>query len=195
VVRIERIYHRRNPILAGAPPLRPFGWSNITTYAQVWEHLERGGVTDVTGVWGFYNGLLTVIALRQRYAGHAKQALITAAGFRQGDMKTYYLAVDDDIDPTNLDEVLWAMCTRVDPSTAVDIIHGAWTADLDPRVSPARREAGDLTVGRMLINACRPYSWRDQFPKTNVFAPADRRKVEAKWRDLLENLERKGRVK
>jgi 4-hydroxy-3-polyprenylbenzoate decarboxylase len=110
-------------------------------------------------------------------------------------MKTYYLAVDDDIDPTNLDEVLWAMCTRVDPSTAVDIIHGAWTADLDPRVSPARRLAGDLTVGRMLINACRPYSWRDQFAKTNVFAPEDRRKVEAKWRDLLESMDRKGRSK
>jgi hypothetical protein len=76
----------------------------------------------------------------------------------------------------------------------IDIIHGAWTADLDPRVSPARREAGDLTVGRMLINACRPYGWRDQFPKTNVFALADRHKVKAKWRDLLESLETKRRV-
>lgn len=190
VVRIERIYHRRNPILAGAPPLRPIGWSNITTYVHLWEHLERAGVTDVAGVWGFYNGLLTVIALRQRYAGHAKQALITAAGFRHGDMKTYYLTVDDDIDPTNLDEVLWAMCTRVDPATAVDIIHDAWTADLDPRLSPAKRAAGDYTVGRMLINACRPYSWRDHFPKPNVFESTEREKVEAKWRDLLDDLEK-----
>ena len=31
VVRIQRIYHRQNPILAGAPPMRPIGWSNITT--------------------------------------------------------------------------------------------------------------------------------------------------------------------
>jgi UbiD family decarboxylase len=188
VVRIERIYHRDNPILAGAPPLRPIGWSNITTYAQVWEHLERGGVTDVQGVWGFYNGLLTVIALRQRYAGHAKQALITAAGFRQGDMKTYYVAVDEDIDPSNLEEVLWAMCTRVDPATAVDLLRDTWTADLDPRLSPAKRASGDLTVGRMLINACKPYSWRDHFPKTNVFSPEERRTVESKWRELLENV-------
>jgi hypothetical protein len=57
--------------------------------------LERSGVSDVTGVWGFFNGLITVIALRQRYAGHAKQALITGAGFRQGDMKTYYVTVDE----------------------------------------------------------------------------------------------------
>ena len=192
-MRIERIYHRRSPILAGAPPLRPIGWSNLTTYVQIWDHLERAGVTDVAGVWGFYNGLLTVVSLRQRYAGHAKQALITAAGFRHGDMKTYYVAVDDDIDPTNLEEVLWAMCTRVDPATAVDVIRDAWTADLDPRLSPAKREAGDLTVGRMLVNACRPYSWRDQFPKTNVFQPADRQRVETKWRDLLEGLEARER--
>ncbi len=188
VVRIQRIYHRQNPILAGAPPLRPIGWSNITTYVHLLDHLEHSGVTDVTGVWGFNNGLLTVIALRQRYAGHAKQALLTAAGFRHGDMKCYYVAVDDDIDPTNLDEVLWAMCTRVDPATAVDIIHNAWTGGLDPRLSPDKRAAGDLTVGRMLINACRPYSWRDQFPKTNVFNASERKLVATKWRDLLENV-------
>ncbi len=185
VVRIQRIYHRQYPILAGAPPMRPIGWSNITTYVHLLDHLERSGVTDVTGVWGFNNGLLTVIALRQRYAGHAKQALLTAAGFRHGDMKCYYVAVDEDIDPTNLEEVLWAMCTRVDPATAVDIIHNAWTADLDPRLSPGKRAAGDLTVGRMLINACRPYTWRDQFPKTNIFYASDRNLVSTKWRDLL----------
>jgi UbiD family decarboxylase len=187
VVRIQRIYHRKNPIIAGAPPLRPIGWSNITTYVQLWDHLERGGVTDVTGVWGFYNGLLTVIGVRQRYAGHAKQALITAAGFRQGDMKTYYVTVDDDIDPTDLREVLWAMCTRVDPVTSIDIIRDTWTADLDPRLSPAKRAMGDLTVGRMLINACKPFSWRDQFPQTNVFSSEERKLVENKWRDLLAN--------
>lgn len=104
------------------------------------------------------------------------------------DVGCLTLAVDDDIGPTNLEEVLWAMCTRVDPGTAVDVIHDAWTADLDPRVSPARRAAGELTVGRMLINACRPFSWRDRFPESNVFAAADRQKVADKWRDLLENL-------
>jgi 4-hydroxy-3-polyprenylbenzoate decarboxylase len=100
-------------------------------------------------------------------------------------MKTYYVTVDDDIDPTNQEEVLWAMCTRVDPTTAVDVVRDAWTADLDPRVSPARRAAGDLTVGRMLINACKPFAWRDQFAKTNVFNAEDRKKLQAKWGELL----------
>jgi len=155
---------------------------------HLWEHLERSAITDVAGVWGFYNGLLTVVSLKQRYAGHAKQALIAAAGFRHGDMKTYYLTVDDDIDPTNLEEVMWAMCTRVDPATAIDIVRDAWTGDLDPRVAPARRATGDLTVGRMLINACKPFAWRDQFAKTNVFSTDDRKKLQAKWGELLGKL-------
>ena len=89
-----------------------------------------------------------MIALREGYGGHAKQALITGRRV-SADMKTYYVTVDEDIDPTNLNEVLWAMCTRVDPATSIDIIRDAWTADLDPRVSPARREAGDLTVASL----------------------------------------------
>jgi 4-hydroxy-3-polyprenylbenzoate decarboxylase len=133
VVRIQRTYYRDKPIIAGAPLRRSTGQLH---------QLSICGASSVpaspdAGRMGFYNGLLTVVSLKQRYAGHAKQALITAAGFRHGDMKTYYVTVDDDIDPTNQEEVLWAMCTRVDPTTAVDVVRDAWTADLDPRVSRA----------------------------------------------------------
>jgi UbiD family decarboxylase len=40
VVRIQRIYYRENPIIAGAPPLRPLNWSNFTNYVHLWEHLQ-----------------------------------------------------------------------------------------------------------------------------------------------------------
>jgi 4-hydroxy-3-polyprenylbenzoate decarboxylase len=104
-------------------------------------------------------------------------------------MKTYYVAVDDDIDPSNLEEVIWAMATRADPATTVDIIRGGWTGGVDPRLSPEQRETGDWTMGRMLINACKPFSWRDQFPKSNVFSADERRVVEERWRDLLDRLQ------
>jgi 3-polyprenyl-4-hydroxybenzoate decarboxylase len=110
------------------------------------------------------------------------------AGFRHGDMKTYFVVVDDDIDPSNLEEVVWAMSTRADPATAVNIITGGWTGGLDPRISPERRKAGDLTMGRMMINACKPYHWRDQFPVSNVFTREERRDVEDRWSKLLSRL-------
>jgi UbiD family decarboxylase len=190
VVRIKRIYHRKRPIIWGEPPMRPK--PDPIPNLQVWDHLERSGISDITGVWAICTNLLIVISLRQRYAGHAKQALITAAGFRHGDMKTYYMAVDDDIDPGNLNEVLWALCTRVDPATGIDVIRDVWTADLDPRIPPARRKANDLTVGRCLIDATKPFSWKSEFPKSNVWGAEDRREVTKKWTELMQTLSRKG---
>jgi hypothetical protein len=40
---------------------------------------------------------------------------------------------------------------------------------------------------RMLINACRPFTWRDQFPKSNVFSSEERKLVEAKYHELFES--------
>jgi len=40
----------------------------------------------------------------------------------------------------------------------------------------------------MLINACKPFAWRDQFAKTNMFAAEDRKILLAKWGELLASM-------
>jgi len=47
--------------------------------ASIWSQLEIAGVGDVTGVWQHVAQLMTVVAIRQRYAGHAKRAALIAA--------------------------------------------------------------------------------------------------------------------
>jgi 3-polyprenyl-4-hydroxybenzoate decarboxylase len=137
---------------------------------------------------------MVVIALKQRYPGHAMQALLAAAGFRRSaSMYRHYVTVDDDIDPSDLRDVLWALCTRVDPGTSVEIVRNAWTSDLDPRLTPAQKAAGDYTMGRMLIDACKPYPWKDAFPKTNIFSPEERRRVSERWATLLDEIELAGK--
>ncbi len=160
----------------------------------MWDHLERSGITDVVGVWGHANALFVVVALKQRYSGHAQQALMAAAGLRgSASMNTYYVAVDDDIDPADLRAVIWAMSTRVNPATALNVVQGAWTSDLDPRLTPEQKSSGDYTMGRLLINACKPYSWKDSFPKTNIFSAAERHGVREKWADVLQEIEQMAR--
>lgn len=193
VVRVKHISHRSSPIINGSPPLRPLIGDRadfpIITVA-LWDHLERSGISDIVGVWCHANSLMIVIALKQRYAGHAQQALMAAAGLRSSaSMYTYYVAVDEDVDPSELKDVIWAMCTRVNPSTAVDIIHNAWTSDLDPRLTPEQKASGDYTMGRMLINACKPYAWKDSFPKTNIFSTEERLRVRERWGGLLQEIE------
>ena len=102
------------------------------------------------------------------------------------------VVVDDDVDPSNMREVLWALCTRVDPARAVQFVQNMVTSDLDPRLSPERKASGDYTMSRMLINACKPFGWKDQFPTTNIWAEADRREVMARWQGLLDELEAAG---
>lgn len=184
VVRVKRILHRHNPILLGSPPLLPitqrYGIPLFT--ARIWEHLDQAGITDVQGVWCHCHTLLIVVSLKQRYPGHAMQALTAIAGLQAGSsMYRYFVAVDEDIDVLDLKQVIWAMCTRVDPSESVQILHNSWTSDLDPRVPPEKREKGDFTIGKMLVDACRPFAWRDRFPMANRFSLEKRAEIRKKW--------------
>jgi UbiD family decarboxylase len=194
VIRVKHITHRTAPIIHGYPPLRPMlSWGDdFPSFAvDAWDHLERAGVTDISGVWGHCHGLLLVIALRQRYPGHAEQALVSTLGRIHGGMYGHCIVVDDDVDPSNMRDVLWALCTRVDPAQSVQIVKNMLTSDLDPRLSPDQKAAGQFQMSRMLINACKPFGWKDQFPKTNIWAEADRNEVRARWSGLLEEMEQR----
>lgn len=191
VVRVKQILHRDAPVIFGDPPMRPLlSWSGDLPMvgAETWDHLERSGITDVAGVWGHCHGLMIVVALNQRYAGHAQQALLAASGLRRSaSMSSYFVAVDDDIDPANIRDVLWAMCTRGDPMDSVQTVR-SWTSDLDSRLTPEQKRSGDYTMGRLLIDACKPFHWRDSFPKTNIFSDEEKEKIKERWAALLEEL-------
>ena len=83
----------------------------------------------------------------------------------------YTIVVDDDIDVSDLNAVMWALLTRSDPATSIEIIRGAWSTPLDPRIEPERRAVGDFTNSRAVIDACRPFHWKDKFPEVNAPTP------------------------
>ncbi len=129
IIRVKAIYHRDDPILEDEAPLWP-GAVKMDLHISagvLWDQLESAGIQDIVGVYN-HTSYLTVVSIKQKYAGHAKQAgtaaLSCAAANRNG---RYVVVVDEDIDPTNVKEVLWAMMTRVDPPTNIDIIDGCWT--------------------------------------------------------------------
>jgi 4-hydroxy-3-polyprenylbenzoate decarboxylase len=130
--------------------------------------------------------MLHGVAIQQRYPGHAKQAgHIAAQCHATNYANKYIVVVDDDIDVTNLEELWWALLTRSDPATSMDIIHGTRTSPADPMLTPEQRARDDLTNSRAVIDACRPFHWRDEFPKVNAPSPADARKAREKFGHLL----------
>jgi len=75
--------------------------------------------------------------------------------------------------------------TRSDPATSIDVIRGAWSTPLDPRIEPARKAVGDNTNSRAIIDACRPWHWRDQFPAVNMLSPEQRQIAQQKFGHLF----------
>ena len=187
VIKVKAVYYRNDPILEDEAPLWP-GAVKIDanpTSGILWDQLESAGIQDIVGVYN-HTPYLTVVAIKQRYAGHAKQAghaaLTCSAAARNG---RYVVIVDEDIDPTNMKEVLWAMMTRVDPATNIDIVDGCWSTPLDPRMPPSKRESKDHTNSRAIFFAVRPFEWRDKFPKTSRTSRELREEVVKKFGNVI----------
>ena len=105
-----------------------------------------------------------------------------AAAARNG---RYVVVVDEDIDPTNQKEVLWAMMTRVDPPTNIDIIDGCWSTPLDPRMPPEKRENRTTPTAGEFSTPCGRIEWRDKFPKVSRSSRELREKTIAKFKGII----------
>jgi len=147
--------------------------------AGMWNNLEAAGVTDVVGAWQHVSQLMTVISLKQRYDGHAKRAALIAAAHSY--MGRVVVVVDEDIDPSNLADVMWAVTTRCEPSEQVDIVRDAWSSALDPRIPPAEKAKGTTSHSKMIINACKPLAWIDEFPVASALSLEEAAEIETKW--------------
>jgi len=195
VLDIKAIYHRNDPILLGVPPMGA-GPDEMARYravlrsAMVKQNMTAAGVPEVAQVWCHEIGgsrLLHGVAIKQKYPGHATQAgFIAAQCGAAAYASKYVIVVDDDVDVTNLDHLLWAMLTRTEPKESIQFIQNAWDSPADPRLAPEKRAVGDMTHSVAVINACKPYHWRDKFPPSNTPSPEVTRKAKEKFGWLLD---------
>jgi UbiD family decarboxylase len=190
-VKIERIYHRNAPIIVGSPPAKPpndYSYSKaVMRSALLFDALAAAGVPDVAAVWAHEIGgarMFNVVAIKQRYAGHARQAghILNQCGVG-AYMSRYSVVVDADIDPSNLQEVMWAVATRTDPAIDIDIIQRGMGSKNDP-MSIAYPYAAPLS-SKAIIDACRPFDFLNEFPAVAEASKELQEKVRAKWKDLL----------
>ncbi len=193
VIRVSAILHRNDPIIHGAAAIvGDFNYQegmNVHLSGALWDVLDKQ-LPGVRGVWRMNAArgpLMIVISLKQQYPGHAKAAATLAAADSRGagTMGRFIVIVDDDIDPSNISEVLWALGTRCDPETSIDIIGGCQCNVSDPMLSPEKKESGDITTSRAIIYACKPYTWIERFPTPIKSSPEVLRKVKEKWGNIL----------
>ena len=128
VFAIDRITMRRDPIYhstyTGKPPDEPavLGVALNEVFVPILQkqfpeivdfHLPPEGCS--------YR--MAVVSMRKQYPGHAKRVMFGIWSFLRQFMYTKFIVVvDDDVDPRDWKEVIWAITTRMDPARDTTLI-------------------------------------------------------------------------
>ncbi len=83
------------------------------------------------------------------------------------------------------------MSRCVEPERDTDLVRGCWSSNVDPALSPAMRlEAGhgEQHASHVIINACKTYAWKDDFPQTNITSRELRQKILNKFNAVFTKL-------
>ncbi|MGW4586732.1 non-oxidative hydroxyarylic acid decarboxylases subunit C [Amycolatopsis thermoflava] len=161
VVRVDRIHHRTNPVFESLYLGMP--WTEIdflmaaNTCVPIYQQLKEA-FPEVQAVNAMYtHGLLAIISTKKRYGGFAKavgmRAMTTPHGL--GYVKTVIM-VDEDVDPFNLPQVMWALSTKVNPAGDLVNIPNLPVLELDPGSQPAG------ITNKMIIDATTPVAPDDR---------------------------------
>lgn len=189
VMTVEAVHHRDDPILLGSPPNKPpwepMRYREYLRSALLLRNLERAGVPGVVDAQCFAvggNRLFNAVSIQQKYPGHATQVLhVASQGHAGAYLGRIVVVTDDDVDVSDLSDVIWAICTRADPANDMQIIRRALSGPLDTAVHPDRKGMNS----RLLIDATRTWEWRDRFPETIGPDPEVKRETRVKWGHLL----------
>lgn len=163
VINIKAITMRKDAIfktLQHAPPQEGVLYATVPMSAALLRDLRNvGGYVDLKDVYCHWGSLFgVVVKMTPRFYGEAKHVLLAALSSTYLHQKIA-VAVDDDVDIYDPQDVAWAITTRVDPATDVTIIPGVRGHPLD--VSAHELDDPGLTIwqrlgSRMLIDATKP---------------------------------------
>jgi len=93
------------------------------------------------------------------------------------------IVVDEDIDPSSLDEVVWAMGTRCDPAQDLELTRRCWSSKIDPMIFDDR-----YFNSRVMVDACVPYEHRKDFSPVAETSPAMRARMLEKYREQFREI-------
>jgi 2,5-furandicarboxylate decarboxylase 1 len=172
VIEITAILHRQDAIYQDIVPGISNEHTNLLAVPMEARLLKvlRQNYPNVTGVAMPKSGTCRMhvyIAMRHPAVGQAKNAAAAALG--EDLSLKLAVVVDDDVDIRSDQDVLWAMCTRMQADSDIDILKNCMGAILDPSNQ-------DGLTAKMIIDATRPTS---DYPERHSIPPAAVNKARA----------------
>lgn len=121
VIRIDRISYRTDPIFEHLYIGMP--WTEVdyliaaNTCVPLYQQL-KAEFPEVRAVNAMYtHGLVVIVSTAQRYGGFAKAVGLRVLSTPHGlGYAATVIVVDEDVDPFNLPQVLWAVSTKMNPN-------------------------------------------------------------------------------
>ncbi len=182
-IKITHITHRNDPIFENLYLGLP--WTEIdylmalNTSVPIYKQL-KATIPEVQAVNAMYtHGIGEIISVKSRYGGFAKSAafrlLCTPHGTAYAKI---IILVDEFVDPFNLEQVMWALTTRVKPSKDVSIIQNCAGMPLDPSSYPAGMH------DKLIIDATTPVPPEPNPRSVELLKPSP---ATPKWEALIRN--------
>lgn len=182
IFEITAITHRREPIYQGLYIGRPPNENAFLETAPTELDIHR----QLKGVPGYRRFHMTIggtrrnciLQIRKHFEGHGKMAALAALGTAAGrDIKTLII-VDEDVDPTNWDEVDWALSTRFDPVKDVEVLTGLPGNPVDPAMPPEAVGTSNV-ISKIVMDATKPLV--NPLPDTCLPKPEVMDEVRENW--------------
>jgi 3-polyprenyl-4-hydroxybenzoate decarboxylase len=122
--------------------------------------------------------MMFAIRMRDPSPGQAWQALYAAAGY-EPSMGKIIVAVNDDIDPDDLESLVWALAFRTQPRQDVRILDSR-LARLDPSLPADPADPVRADASAMLIDATRAHP----YPPTSLPSHESMLTAQEVWSEL-----------
>ncbi|MGW6402614.1 non-oxidative vanillic acid decarboxylases subunit C [Streptomyces sp. NPDC055134] len=184
VIRVDRVSYRTNPVFESLYLGMP--WTECdylvgpNTCVPLLKQL-RAEYPEVQAVNAMYtHGLMVIISTAKRYGGFAKAVGMRAMTTPHGlGYVAQVILVDEDVDPFNLPQVMWAMSAKVNPKDDVVVIPNLSVLELAPAAQPAGISS------KMIIDATTPVA---PDVRGNFSTPAKDLPETAEWAARLQRL-------
>ncbi|MBS1187463.1 MAG: ubiD [Burkholderiaceae bacterium] len=186
VFTIDRITMRRDPIYhstyTGRPPDEPSVLGEALN--EVFVPLLQKQFPEITDFYLPPEGCsyrLAVVQMKKAYPGHAKRVMFGVWSFLRQFMYTkFIIVVDDDINPREWNDVIWALTTRVDPARDTVLVENTPIDYLDfaSPVAGLGSKMGIDATGKW------PGETAREWGRKMAMSDAVKAKVDAIWQEL-----------
>lgn len=175
LIKVKAITHRKNPIMQTCigPSEEHVNLAGIPTEASIIEMIEKSMPGRLVNVYshsaggGKYMAVIQFKKLMPSDEGRQRQAALIA--FTAFSELKHVILVDEDVDPFDSNDVLWALNTRYQGDIDTIFIPGVRCHPLDPSQSiaynPMLRDNG--TCCKTIYDCTVPYHLKDKFKRSN----------------------------